>query len=323
MNTKTKESMNLKELKQSKYLVGIYVNKLSNDNNLAACLHSIANQTLPVDLVIFTKDLSSDEIVKLKSLAEKPFVSFFEKDEAGQSVEKTITSDKKVNYVLIDATETMNFSKIFNSTFNIALENGYEGISIAEPEDGYSVKWFEIADKYSFENPNIGILAPLIRNTTNGVFSGIMNEACWLEGQSEEAGKFDINLLQRYNCLSPLGSIYKVDKVLEYSEREGEENKGRAVPMKESMKLSHYYEFFLRMIYDAVEIMTVPRIGYELKSSFKDSFEDSSCKIPQDLAVLSPEKGGLNPDEIRFWFEIAKKEFYHDEDRCKTFSETI
>ena len=47
--------MNSKESKQSKYLVGIYLDKLEKDNNFASCLHSLANQTMPVDVVLFAK----------------------------------------------------------------------------------------------------------------------------------------------------------------------------------------------------------------------------------------------------------------------------
>lgn len=311
--------MNLKESKQSKYLVGLYVNELTKDNNLAACLYSIANQTLPVDLVIFAQDLNSEDLNTLKSLAEKPFLVTIGRDEQGQAVENKIESNKGANYQIIEVNSVMGFSKIFNEVFNLALENGYDGISLVEPEDGYSVKWFEIADKYSEENPSIGIFAPLIRNTTGGVFSGVMNESCWVEGMAEEAGKFDLNLLQRYNCLNPLGAVYKVHTILEHSDKEGENKDGRAIPMKESIKLSHYYEFFLRMIYDAVPMMTVPRMGYELKFTKKESFQDSSCKIPQDLVMLAPDKGGITQDEARFWFELAKKEFFHEEDRKKIY----
>lgn len=315
MNTKKKESMSLKESKQSKYLVGIYIDQLEKDNNLAACLYSLANQTLPVDVVLFTKDLSTEDVSLIKQLAEKPFVSYIERDEQNQVVDKRIDSEKSVNYTIIETSEVMNLSKIFNTIFNLALENGYEAISIAEPEDGYSVKWFETADRYMIENTDIAIFTPIIRNMVNGAFSGVMNESPWVEGMSEEAGKFDLNLLQRFNCANPLGAVYRVESINEYAEKTDSTSK----PMKESMKLSHYYEFFLRMIYDDVKIMTIPRMGYEIKTVNKDYFTDSSCKIPQNLAIIPEGKGGMNPDEARFWFELAKKEFFYDEDRNKVY----
>lgn len=307
--------MNSKESKQSKYLVGIYLDKLEKDNNFASCLHSLANQTMPVDVVLFAKGLTAEEISHIKELADKPFATYIERDEQGQVSEKRIDSENSVNYSIIEADKTLNFSQIFNQLFNLALENGYEAISIAEPEDGYSVKWFEIADKYMEENSEVAIFSPIIRNIVNGAFSGVMNESPWVEGMSEEAGKFDLNLLQRFNCLNPLGAVYRVSAIEEYAENKD----GLSKPMKESMKLSHYYEFFLRMIYDDVKVMTIPRIGYEIKMVNKDYFTDSTCKVPQNLAMFPEDKGGITPDEARFWFELAKKEFFYDDDRNKIY----
>jgi hypothetical protein len=242
--------MNLKESKQSNYLVGIYLDKLEKENNLASCLHSLANQTLPVDVVLFAKGLTAEEIELVQNLIDHPFASYIERDENNQVVDKRVDSEKGANCKIIEVSETMNLSKIFNKVFNLALENGYEAISLAEQEDGYSVKWFEIADKYMQENSDISIFTPIMRNLVNGAFSGVMNESPWVEGMSEEAGKFDLNLLQRFNCVNPLGAVYRVEAIDEYAEKKDGESK----PMKESMKLSHYYEFFLRMIYDDVKV---------------------------------------------------------------------
>lgn len=309
--------MNLKESKQSKYLVGIYIDQIVKDNNLAACFHSIANQTLPVDLVILTHSLTAEEIALINELASKPFASYIERTEDGQVIEKRVESEKSVNYKLIELESSINFAKVFNTIFQIASDNGYEGISLAEPEDGYSAVWFETADKFSEGHKEVGVFVPIIRNMLSGAFSGVMNESAWVEGMSEESGKFDINLLQRFNCINPLGALYRVSSLLECSERDAETK--APIPMKESMKLSHYYEFFLRMIYEDVKIMTVPRIGYEVKMLDKEVFTDSTCKIPKDLSILPEEKGGMSQDEARFWFELAKKEFYYDEDRKKTY----
>jgi hypothetical protein len=264
---------------------------------------------------LFAKGLTTEEIALVQNLIDNPFVSYIERDENNQVLDKRIDSEKGVNCKIIEVSENMNVSKIFNKVFNLALENEYEAISLAEQEDGYSVKWFEIADKYMQENSDVSIFTPIMRNIVNGAFSGVMNESPWMEGMSEEAGKFDLNLLQRFNCANPLGAVYRVESIDEYAEKKDDESK----PMKESMKLSHYYEFFLRMIYDDVKIMTIPRIGYEIKMVNKDYFTDSSCKVPQNLAIIPEDKGGMSSEEARFWFELAKKEFFYDDDRNKVY----
>ena len=132
---------------------------------------------------------------------------------------------------------------------------------------------------------------------------------------SEEAGKIDINLLSRYNCINPLGAVYKISSIKEYSEVSDD----TYYPMKESIKLSHYYEFFLRMIYNDLKVMTVPRLGYELRIVRKEIYTDSTCKLPQDITMYPADRGGITTEEGRFWFELAKKEYFFDEDRKRAY----
>jgi hypothetical protein len=307
--------MNLKESKQSNCLVAMYLYEMPLNNSVAECFYSIAEQTKPVDVVIFTHGLTPEQVATLRGIAESPYYTLTKRAENGETTEEKIPSTKIMNHIFIESPESMSFAKIFNETFNLALEAGYESISLAEAEDSLSLKWFEMADVYATENPEIGIFLPLIRNSINGTFTGLLNEAAWAEGMSEEAGKVDINLLMRFNCINPLGAIYKVESVKEYAESKGE----KFFPMKESMKLSHYYEFFLRMIYNDLKVMTIPRLGYELRIVRKENYTDSTCKLPQDITAYPIGRGGISPEEGRFWFELAKKEYFFDEDRKKEY----
>jgi hypothetical protein len=241
--------------------------------------------------------------------------------ENGETIVETVESTKALNFSIVNCDSPLNFSKIFNNTFNLAIENGYEMISIVEAEDSYSLKWFELSERYSVENPEVAVLLPLMRNSINGTFSGLLNEAAWAEGMAEEAGKVDINLLMRFNCINPLGAIYKIAPIKEYSELDKEDGK-TFHPMKESMKLSHYYEFFLRMIYNDLKVMTVPRLGYELRIVRKEVYTDSTCKLPQDITMYPADRGGVTQEEGRYWFELAKKEYFFDEDRKKAYEPT-
>jgi len=307
--------MNLKELKQNNCLVAMYLYEMPTENAAAECFYSLAEQTKPVDIIIFTNNLTPEQNATLKNIAANPYYTLVKRNENGESVEEKIQSTKKLNHVFVESAEVMTFAKIFNETFNIASENGYEFICLVEAEDSLSLKWFELADVYTKENPEIGIFLPLIRNSINGTFTGLLNEAAWAEGMAEEAGKVDINLLMRFNCINPLGAIYKVEAVKEYAESKDE----KFLPMKESMKLSHYYEFFLRMIYNDLKVMTVPRLGYELRIVRKENYTDSTCKLPQDITSYPIGRGGISPEEGRFWFELAKKEYFFDEDRKKIY----
>lgn len=307
--------MNLKESKQSNCLLAMYLYEMPTEQSLAECLYSICEQSKPVDVIIFTHGLSNEQNAVVKSIADQPYYTLSRRNDKGETTQERIEVTKKLNYTLVDNSEVMNFSKIFNNTFNIALENGYEMISLAEAEDSFSLKWFELAEKYGSEKPEIAILLPLMKNSINGTFTGLLNEASWAEGMAEEAGKVDINLLMRFNCINPLGAVYKVSAIKEYSESQD----NRYLPMKESMKLSHYYEFFLRMIYNDLKVMTVPRLGYELRIVRKETYTDSTCKLPQDITTYTPDRGGITAEEGRYWFELAKKEYFFDEDRKKEY----
>lgn len=307
--------MNLKESKQSNCLVAMYLNEMPLEQNISACLYSLSEQSKPIDLLIITHGLNDEQIASIKNIASKPYYIVNKRAENGEVIQERIEATKNLNCTISVNAEELNFSKIFNNAFNAAVQSGYEFISFVEAEDSYSLRWFELAEVYANENPEISILLPLIRNSINGTFTGLLNEAAWAEGMSEEAGKVDINLLMKFNCINPLGAVYKVESIKEYSE----EDNGVYKPMKESMKLSHYYEFFLRMIYNDLKVMTVPRLGYELKIVRKETYTDSTCKLPQNITDFAPEKGGISAEEGRYWFELAKKEYFFDEDRKKVY----
>lgn len=312
-----KESKSLKASK-SNTLVGMYLDSIFHEGQLAECLFGLAKQTYPIDLVILDGGLSDKELELLEKIAKNPTIKVLKTSEEGNPMEEIIKSDKGVDYIIVK-TEASNFSKVFNDIFNLAIENKYEAFSVIEVEDAIGPNWYKIANLYMKENEDIGFFLPMVKSFKNGSLTGLMNEVSWAEGMSEEAGKFDMNLLLRFNCANPLGALYRTSSIEEYSE----EKDGRFCPMKESIKLSHYYEFFLRMVYNDVKMMTVPRVGYEFRVNDKSEFKHSSSKVPNNITTIPKENGGMTPDQVSFWVELSKKEYFFDEDRCKTFSETI
>jgi hypothetical protein len=67
------------------------------------------------------------------------------------------------------------------------------------------------------------------------------------------------------------------------------------------MKLTFSYEFLLRLTNNGVQIMTVPRVGYQ-HVNFRD---DSLFWL-----YKNNEETKLSPDEVKFWLDSAKKEFF-------------
>jgi hypothetical protein len=74
---------------------------------------------------------------------------------------------------------------------------------------------------------------------------------------------------------------------------------------KPSFKLTFVYEFLLRLTYNSVNIMTIPKIGYKhmnmREGSIFWSYKNGQNKI--------------SDKEVSFWIESAKKEHFFSSDR--------
>lgn len=305
--------MNLKDLKNNKTLVAIYIENLAQPEMLQETLFSISKQSQPIDLLVY-HNLKDEDVKILEGYLASPTITTYT-EVKGEKKEEIIVSDKKINFTLADDLKEGTFAHLFNAVFNAAVGSSYETFSIVEVNDIVGINWYSNAKTYLTELPDTDMIFPIIRSTVNGTFSNMSNEAPWAEGMAEEAGKADLNLLTRFNCLLPTGAVFKVEKIKE----ESEEKNGLYYPMKESMKLSHYYEFLMRMVYLDLNVISVPRIGYETRVVSSNNFNHFSCKIPQNLVQIPAENGGLIPEEAQFWMDLAKKELFFDEDRNELF----
>lgn len=311
-----KESKNLKGTK-SNILVGLYLDKIRHEGQLSECLFGLANQTKSIDVVVLDGGMSDSEIETLMRLAAEPSIRKQIQNEDG-TIEDEVVKANGISGLSVVKVGVSNFPKFFNTLTGLAIEGEYEAFSVIEVDDFVGPNWYSIADVYMKENDDVSFFLPMMRNFQNGALQGLLNEACWAEGISEEAGKFDVPLLTRMNCANPLAGVYKISALEEFSENID----GKLFPMKESMKISHYYEFFLRMIYNDVKVMTVPRVGYDFRVGSVDEFSQSSSKIPNNLISIPAEKGGISAGEFSFWLDLAKKEYFFDEDRKKTYEQS-
>jgi len=74
---------------------------------------------------------------------------------------------------------------------------------------------------------------------------------------------------------------------------------------KDNIKLTFVYEFLLRLTYNSVSIMTIPKLGYKHINLREGS-------------IFWNYKFGNNPlseNEVKFWIESAKKEHFFVDDR--------
>lgn len=307
-----REFQNFTSLNNNKILVVLPINKLE-DFYLNESLYALAQQESPVDVLILTHKLDVTEQEVIKTIASGPQITIPKKDKDGNVTSENISAINDLNYIMLNS-DSDTFSKVFNEGFNYALVNNYKYFTVLEYDDVVDTKWFRFANNFIDHKPELDGFLPLTREMSNGNFIAFFNEACWVDGFAEIAGIFDLTLMLRFNCMNITGTIFKTERIKEFSQYNQESN--YYTPIKESIKINGSYEFFLRMIYQDLKFYTIPRIGYEhrIDRNFSDVNYFSS-KVPKDLLLKASENGGISQEEFNFWNNQIKKEFYFDKDR--------
>lgn len=187
--------------------------------------------------------------------------------------------------------EEPNYSK----QVNYGVKNSKSTwVSIFEFDDEYSAIWFKNVKKYSEYFPEVQVFLPVVIDTDEkNTFAGFTNEATFAANFTQEMGYLTNDTLHNYQNFQTAGAVIK---------KEVFENFGGFKP---SMKLTFIYEFLLRLTYNSVSIMTIPRIGYKHTNMRENSlFWDYK---------FGKEK--ISEEEVKFWVQTAKKEYFFNDDR--------
>ena len=183
----------------------------------------------------------------------------------------------------------------FSSQVNLGVKNAKsKWVSILEFDDEYSSIWFKNVNRFVKAYPEVGAFLPLVVDTDEkGMFVGFTNEATFAASLNSEIGYLTNDVLMAYQNFQSSGMVIKKDTYLE--------NGG----FKSSMRLTFVYEFLLRLTYNSVNIMTIPRIGYKhmnlREGSIFWNYKNGNEKI--------------SDKEVSFWIESAKKEHFFTSDR--------
>jgi hypothetical protein len=173
-------------------------------------------------------------------------------------------------------------------------ESSSEWISIFEFDDEYSKIWFDNVEKYSSVYNDVDVFLPIVVDTDEkGKFVGFTNEATFALNISSEIGLLTNEVLQQYQNFQISGMVIKKSAL---------ESTGL---FKGTIKLTFGYEFLLRASHYGLKIMSLPKIGYK-HTNFRPG------------SIFWNYKNGdsqLQPDEVKFWIESAKKEYFFTSDR--------
>lgn len=183
-------------------------------------------------------------------------------------------------------------SSDFVSQVNFGINNcKTEWFSILEVDDEYKPIWLKSMFEYVKEYPEVDVFLPIVKDiNTKGEFLSFTNESLWAYGFTDKQGVLDHNVLLEFQNFQTSGALYKTNVIKENG------------LFKDNIKLVFGLEFLLRLTSKNVQIMTVPRIGYQHVNFREDSLF---------WLYKHDEKMKLNEKEVKFWIDTAKKEFFY------------
>jgi glycosyltransferase involved in cell wall biosynthesis len=250
-------------------------------------------------------------ILPIKSSKAKDFNEFF--DKAINSIKNQQIRLNEVVIVhsseesLIDILSNYDFGELnvtkllWDGTPNYAEQVNYgiknsksEWVSLFEFDDEYSTIWFKNVKKYIDSYPNVQMFLPVVVDTDEkGLFAGFTNEATFAANFTQEMSYLNNEILHDYQNFQTSGSVFKKKMIEDFG------------GFKKTMKLTFVYEFLLRMTYNSVIIMTIPKIGYK------------HMNLREGSLFWNYRYGNnkLMEDEVKFWIQSAKKEYFFTEDR--------
>lgn len=171
-----------------------------------------------------------------------------------------------------------------------------EYFSVVEFDDEMTENWFKNVDEY--KNDECSGYLPLTEamDYGSGDIIAYSNEAFWATSFCEELGFLDLESLQDYLNFNMSGAVLRKSDFLQVG------------GLKKSMKLVFWYEFLMRALYKQKKFYVVPKIGY-------------IHKVNRDGCLTNVYKSEMSENEVEWWLELAKKEYFFPQDRNKTYEE--
>jgi glycosyltransferase involved in cell wall biosynthesis len=256
--------------------------------------------------------LSLSVILPIKSSKAKDFGEYFEK--AISSLKNQTVGFEELVIVhtqeesLIEHLNSYDFGDLnvtkllwdkdpsYASQVNYGIKNAKgTWVSLFEFDDEYSSIWFKNVQKYVESFPEVQMFLPVVVETDEkGLFAGFTNEATFAANFSQEMGILTNDTLQEYQNFQTAGSVFKKSIIEDFG------------GFKPSVKLTFIYEFLLRLTYNSVSIMTIPRLGYK-HVNLREGSIFWNYKFGGDKMI---------EDEVKFWIQTAKREYFFTDDRA-------
>lgn len=264
------------------------------------------------------KKLSISVILPLKSSKAKDFEDYFKKAIESINNQKVDIEELVIVHsneeTLITFLNQFDFGTLpvkkyqweekpnFASQVNFGVEkSNSKWVSILEFDDEYSSIWFDNVMKYEEVYPEVQMFLPVTVDTDEkGTFAGFTNEATFAANFSQEMGYLTNDTLQTYQNFQVAGSVIKKELFEDFG------------GIKPSIKLTFTYEFLLRLTYNSVVIMTIPRLGYK-HTNMREGSIFWNYKFGDNI---------MKEEEVKFWLNTAKHEYFFTDDRVIKYEES-
>ena len=257
------------------------------------------------------KTFNISVILPIKSALAKNFDEYFL-----NAVSSVLKQKKEINELivvhtaeenLVEKLKSFDFSGVtvnllqydgepnFCSQVNYGVDNcSSEWFSILEFDDEYSTIWFKNAKKYSEIYRDVSAFLPIVIDVDDkGTFAGFTNEATFAQNFSQEMGFLTNETLQEFQNFQTSGMVFKKSLINDFG------------GFKSNFKLTFVYEFLLRLTFNSVRVMTIPKIGYK-HINLREGSIFWNHKYGTDK---------LSENEVKFWIDSAKKEYFFTDER--------
>jgi len=258
-------------------------------------------------------------ILPIKTSTAKEFIEYFDKAITSLKQQKTqinelviVHTDEEqlINYLNEYNFENLNVKKLewkeepnFAKQINFGIKNAEsEWVSFFEFDDEYSSIWFKNVERYSKIYTDVKSFLPIVIDVDNkNMFAGFTNEATFASNFSQEIGYLTNDTLHDFQNFQTSGMVIKKEVIEEFG------------GFKSNFKLTFVYEFLLRMTFNSVKIMTIPKIGYK-HINLREGSIFWNYKYGSNI---------LTENEVKFWVESAKKEYFFKDERDLNYEPQI
>ena len=193
--------------------------------------------------------------------------------------------------------EGTNFSSLVNHGMTKLKEDGVEWVYILEFDDEFNSLWFDEVSREIKDKPDVSVFLPLteIVDYNNNKFISYGNEAPWASSFSSEIGYIDNESLQQFFDFYLTGSVFNT------------KDWAYVGGLKESFKLTFWYEFLLRLTHNDKKAYVVPKLGYK-------------HYVNRPNSLYSQYKSEINEEEGKWWYDLALEEYAYKKDRKKEYN---